>query len=115
MCEDVQAVELPAGERLGEAVDTFRLLSDPTRVLILWCLRAGEVGVGQLAERIGVTPTAVSQHLAKLRAGGLVRARRDGRHVHYVLANSHVAELVEETLRAAGHPVREPAGHGTPR
>lgn len=115
MCEDVQAVELPTGDRLVEAVDTFRLLGDPTRVLILWCLRAGEVAVGQLAERIGVTPTAVSQHLAKLRAAGLVRARRDGRHVHYVLANPHVAQLVEEALRAAGHPVPEMAGHGTPR
>lgn len=89
---------------MADAVETFRLLGDPTRVLILWYLRVGEVAVGQLAERIGVTPTVVSQHLSKLRVAGLVRARRDGRHVHYVLADGQVAGLVEDAVRRTPQP-----------
>lgn len=111
MCEDVQVIDLPTDGQLEEAVETFRLLGDPTRVLILWCLRVGEVAVGQLADRIGASPTAVSQHLAKLRAAGLVRARREGRHVHYVLADAHVAQLVEEALHSADHRVHALPDH----
>lgn len=115
MCEDVKVIDAPSTGQLEEAVETFRLLGDPTRVLILWYLRVGEVAVGQLAERIGVTPTAISQHLSKLRAAGLVRARRDGRHVHYVLADGHVAGLVEEALFSADHRVTGLPDHAAAR
>lgn len=115
MCEGVKAIEAPTVGQLEEAVEVFRMLGDPTRVLILWYLRVGEVAVGQLAERIGVTPTVVSQHLSKLRTAGLVRARRDGRHVHYLLADGPVAGLVEEALLSPHHRVTDLPDHADAR
>lgn len=97
---------MPTAAQVEEAVSTFRLLGDPTRVLLLWTLRHGEQGVSALAGRVGATPTAVSQHLSKLRAGRLVRARREGRQVFYSLADPHVPLLVEEALYSADHRVQ---------
>lgn len=69
------------------ATGVFRLLADGTRVQLILLLRDGEQTVGDLAEAIGAAPTAISQHLAKLRLAGLVTTRRDGAFVHYALAD----------------------------
>ena len=64
--------------------DLFRALSDPTRRGVFERLaRDGEATVGALTRGAGVSQPAVSQHLAVLRAAGLVSERRDGRLAHY--------------------------------
>ncbi|GAA1646130.1 ArsR/SmtB family transcription factor [Actinoplanes couchii] len=63
------------------AAETFRLLSDPTRIKVLWALLQGETNVACLAEPAGTSPTAASQHLAKLRMSKLVTGPATG-HVH---------------------------------
>ena len=90
-------------ELLSFAVEALRLLAEPTRLQLLWRLRDGEHDVTTLSEVIGATPTAVSQHLAKLKLAGLVTARRDGRHVRYRLLDDHVLGLVREALYHADH------------
>lgn len=55
----------------------FSLLSDPTRIRIILALEA-ELAVGELAQRVGKSPTAVSQHLAKLRWAKVVQTRQGG-------------------------------------
>lgn len=62
--------------------DVFSALSDPTRRSILERLTQGEATVSELAEPHEMSIQAVSKHLRKLEAAGLVRRRRDGREVH---------------------------------
>jgi DNA-binding transcriptional ArsR family regulator len=79
------------------------MLSDATRVRLLWELRDGEMPVNELAEAVKKPPAAVSQHLAKLRMAGLVRTRRQANQVFYRIENSHVGQLVEDAIYHAEH------------
>ncbi|MDT0494027.1 ArsR/SmtB family transcription factor [Kitasatospora albolonga] len=97
--------------RLAEAASVFGMLSDPTRLHLLWLLAKGEADVGSLAESCAASRTAVSQHLAKLRIGGLVETRRAGRHVFYRLVDGHLRRLVVEALSHADHRVTGTAPH----
>ncbi|MCO1655441.1 helix-turn-helix transcriptional regulator [Pseudonocardia sp. S2-4] len=60
----------------------------------MWLLSAGPRDVGTLAADLGQPVAAVSQHLAKLKLGGLVRARRQGRHQIYAVDDAVVGEVV---------------------
>jgi len=84
---------MPPDAAVEKAAASLRLLADPTRMKILWALAQGESNVGCLADLAGVSPTGVSQHLAKLRLAGLVTTRREGTFVFYAVADSHVARL----------------------
>lgn len=86
----------PTRPQLRSAAATFALLAAPTRLHVVWLLARHEYDVGTLAEQIGTTVAAVSQHLAKLRLAGLVTARRDGRHQIYAVEDPHVLTLVEQ-------------------
>ncbi|ANP56810.1 DNA-binding transcriptional ArsR family regulator [Streptomyces griseochromogenes] len=101
----------PDSTRLAEATEVFALLSDVTRLHLLWLLAQGESDVGSLAERCAASRTAVSQHLAKLRLAGLVDTRREGRHVYYSLRDGHLRRLVMEALSHADHRVSGAAPH----
>jgi DNA-binding transcriptional ArsR family regulator len=79
------------------------MLADPTRIKLLWALLQGESLVTCLAELVGAGPTAVSQHLAKLRLAGFVRGRRQGTFVYYTAADEHVRALLAEALFHAEH------------
>lgn len=85
------------------AAATLRLLADETRLHLLWHLRSEERSVGDLCRLVGRPSPAVSQHLAKLRMGGLVRTRRHGTQIFYRLATGHVRELVEDVVAHAQH------------
>lgn len=95
---------MPAAEAVDRAAETLRILSDPTRLRILWALSQGESSVACLAELSDANPTAVSQHLAKLRLAGLVRARRQGTYMFYVIVDPHVRRVLE-TVLASTQPV----------
>ncbi|WP_371654069.1 MULTISPECIES: ArsR/SmtB family transcription factor [unclassified Streptomyces] len=84
----------PSAEVLGEAAGVFGLLASPARLHIVWALSHGESDVTGLAERVGGALPAVSQHLAKLKLAGLVRSRREGRRVVYLVNDPEVVELV---------------------
>ncbi|CAM3536015.1 metalloregulator ArsR/SmtB family transcription factor [Kibdelosporangium persicum] len=94
--------DMPSDEQVHLAAETFRLLADPTRIRVLWALLQGESSVACLAELAGAAPTAVSQHLAKLRLAGLVKGRREGTFVYYSAANEHVRSLLDQALFHAG-------------
>jgi DNA-binding transcriptional ArsR family regulator len=71
-------------DRLRRTSEHFALLAGETRLKILVLLEhAGELCVCDLATVLDVTPAAVSQHLGRLRSGGLVAARRDGMTTYY--------------------------------
>jgi ArsR family transcriptional regulator len=76
----------------------FASLSDPTRILILATLLEGEIGVGELVERIGLSKSAVSHQLRGLRDKRLIRTRKQGRNVFVCLDDEHVIELFQRGL-----------------
>jgi DNA-binding transcriptional ArsR family regulator len=98
---------MPNDEQVHLAAEGFRMLADPTRIKILWALLHGESSVACLADLVGAAPTAVSQHLAKLRLAGLVKGRRDGTFVYYSAADEHVQRLLDEALFHADHADRD--------
>ena len=85
------------------------MLSDGTRLTLLWCLLDDEMSVGQLAAATGKPPAAVSQHLAKLRLSHLVQTRRDGNTIYYRLDSDHARQLVLDGIHHAEHQ-----GQGVP-
>lgn len=102
----------PDRARLEAASDTFRMLSDPTRLHLLWLLSRGPADVTALTNESDASRTAVSQHLAKLRFTGMVETQKNGRNVIYRLADGHLARLVREGLNFADHAVTgEPPHH----
>lgn len=90
--------------------DTLKLLSDSTRIKILWALLHGEHSVNDLAKHVSAQPAAVSQHLAKLRTAQLVKVRRDGNKMYYLTDNEHVRKLIEEALSQADHVIKRSKG-----
>lgn len=78
------------------------LIGDPARANILTALMAGKaLTVSELANEAGVTLQTTSAHLAKLLAGGMVAARKQGRHKYFELASSKVAEAIEVLMGLA--------------
>ena len=73
--------------------ELFSALSDASRVRIICLLLDGEMGVGDLAEKLDMTESAVSHQLRGLRQMRLVRARKAGRQVFYSLDDDHVSQL----------------------
>ncbi|MFC3995640.1 ArsR/SmtB family transcription factor [Nocardiopsis sediminis] len=113
MHEDKQSCSLDENSPFVElAVEILTLLADATRVRIILALREGELSVNDLAERVGKSGPAVSQHLAKLRMGRVVTCRRDGTRMYYRLANEHARKLVADAVFQAEHALEvEPAHH----
>lgn len=97
---------MPPAEDVRRAADALRMLADPTRIKILWALLHGEESVACLAELVGANPTAVSQHLAKLRLAGLVESRREGTFMFYSVGSAQVTALLTEALGHASAPAR---------
>jgi DNA-binding transcriptional ArsR family regulator len=85
--------------KAAEAAQLLRLLANEKRLLLLCHLAAeGEMPVGALAEAVGLSQPALSQHLALLREEGVVAARREGTVIRYRLDDPRAAALLR-TLR----------------
>ena len=79
----------------AEAVAVLKSIAHEGRLLVLCYLsEAGELSVGQLVGRIGLSQSALSQHLAKLRAEGLVATRKSSQTVYYRIAEPRVLTLL---------------------
>jgi DNA-binding transcriptional ArsR family regulator len=91
------ALPLPEAELLGQLLD---LLSDPVRLRILFALlSAHELCVGDLALAVEVTADQSTYALKLLRAAGVVQSRREGRVIHYRLADEFPHQLLDHCLR----------------
>ncbi|WP_241972335.1 ArsR/SmtB family transcription factor [Aliidiomarina soli] len=84
-------------EKSGEAATLLKLLSNQHRLLILCHLVEGELCVSELEERLSISQSSLSQHLARLREQGIVEFRKESTTVYYHLADAK-AQKVLETL-----------------
>ena len=80
--------------QLDAAAATFDLLSVPGRLHLVWLLADAEHDVTTLAALTGASIPAVSQQLAKLRAAGILTARRHGRRQIYRLGDPHILTII---------------------
>ena len=104
------AVMPPVSEQaVRELAQVFKLLSDETRLRILFYLALsphGELHVTDLCQRLGQSQPAVSHHLALLRVSGLIESRREGKHNFYTVRTDHFGELLLSLFSAAGEVPR---------
>jgi Predicted transcriptional regulators len=77
------------------AVNLLKALSNEKRLGILCALYRDEKNVGQLEKIIGLSQSALSQHLARLRRDGLVKTRRDAQTIYYSLHSKAARQLLE--------------------
>ena len=82
-------------DKAVEAAEFLKLLANPQRLLILCRLAVErEMSVGELEEASGLSQSALSQHLAKLRDDGLVATRREAQTIHYRVADKNVQRVL---------------------
>ena len=83
-------------DKAAEAATLMKALSNEHRLLILCHLVSdAELSVGALVERVGLSQSALSQHLARLRAEGLVAFRRDAQTLFYRIADPKAGQVLE--------------------
>jgi DNA-binding transcriptional ArsR family regulator len=101
-CQDIHEnlVDPSTAARLAQ---TFKALSDPTRVRIISVLVGCELCVHELAAALGMTHSAISHQLGTLRDMRLVKFRKEGRHVFYTLDDEHIHDLFRQGLEHIRH------------
>jgi len=92
-----ESARIPARE-LERLALTFKILGDPTRLKIVMALAGGEMCVCDLAAFLNLSESAVSHQLRRLREMSLVKNRRDGQILYYVLDDAHVSQLLRTGL-----------------
>lgn len=80
--------------RAGEAAEFLKSMANRSRLVVLCELVKGERTVGELEAVAGLSQSALSQHLAKLREAKLVRTRREAQTIYYALADPGVQRLI---------------------
>jgi DNA-binding transcriptional ArsR family regulator len=102
MADKSLTVERPSHHELVEleasansAARLMKLLSSEQRLILLCRLIEGECSVGDLAEHVGLAQSAASQHLAKLRAEGVVATRRDGQTIYYRISDPKAVKVID--------------------
>jgi DNA-binding transcriptional ArsR family regulator len=82
-----------------EVAETLAAMAHPKRLMVMCTLLAGEKSVSELAEVVQLSPAALSQHLAKMRALRLVATRRDAQTIYYRLASAEVQAVLDTLYR----------------
>lgn len=78
-----------------DAAILLKALSNEKRLVVVCILSKGEISVGELEKIIGLSQSALSQHLARLRRDGIVKTRREAQTIYYSLSNPHAKALLE--------------------
>ena len=86
---------LPAQKILENLGEFFKVLTDPTRLKILYALGIGELCVFDLSVSVDASVSSVSHHLSALKRVRLVKARREGRVIYYSLDDDHVKSIIK--------------------
>jgi len=90
---------MPADEVVHALAETFRVLSDPTRIRIIAALSRDGLCVCDLAKILGLTGSAVSHQLRLLRGRRLVKYRKEGKAAFYSLDDEHISSLFAQGIR----------------
>jgi len=95
---------LPPDETFTMLSETFGALADSNRAKILYALENLELCVCDIAHVVGISESAISQHLRILRTLHLVKQRKAGRMMYYSLSDDHIRQLMDICLEHTSHP-----------
>ncbi len=87
--------KMPKEEVVLSLAELFKALGDPTRVKILSCLKAKDMCVGEIADALNMTTSAISHQLRVLKAIKLVKGTKEGKEVRYSLDDDHVTLIMQ--------------------
>lgn len=93
--ENTKTTAIPDEDVVASLSELFKALGDPTRVKILSCLQTSDMNVGDIADKLGMTTSAVSHQLRVLRAIKLVKGTKEGKEVRYSLDDDHVTLIMQ--------------------
>ena len=96
--------ETVSGKELIRLSSIFKVLGDPSRLKIVLALRNVEMCVCDLAAFLGLTESAISHQLRRFKDLALVKSRREGQIIYYLLDDEHVAALIEIGLKHIHEP-----------
>lgn len=96
--EQTLRLKMPQSSDFEKVSMTFQLISDPTRLKILWFLCHHETCVNNIAATVEMSSPAVSHHLRLLKQAGLISARRDGKEMYYKLSDTPEALLIHRAI-----------------
>lgn len=89
---------LPEDDVIYSLAELFKMFGDPTRAKILKCLQIRDLYVGELADILEMSISAVSHQLRVLRSAKLVKGTKEGKEVKYSLDDDHVTKILEYGL-----------------
>lgn len=81
-------------QKYNDLAELFKIFGDATRIKIMTALLEKELSVGEIADQVLMSQSAVSHQLNILRRSKLVKARREGKMVYYSLDDEHVCEII---------------------
>ena len=94
---------MPEQDLFNKLAEFFKILGDTTRVKILFALDQNEMCVCDIANVLGMSKSSISHQLGTLRRSGIVKCRKDGKEVYYMLDDDHVQKLFELGLEHIEH------------
>ena len=94
---------LPADDVIYNLAELFKTFGDPTREKILQCLQIKDLNVGEIADILEMSVSAVSHQLRVLRTAKLVKGTKEGKEVKYSLDDDHVTKILEYGLAHVKH------------
>ncbi len=87
--------QMPEQDLFNKLAEFFKILGDTTRVKILYALDKNEMCVCDIANVLGMTKSSISHQLGTLRRCGIVKCRKIGKEVYYMLDDEHVKQVFE--------------------
>lgn len=93
--ENFNVTEMPTEDVVLSLAELFKALGDPTRVKILSCLQMSDLCVGEIADKLGMSTSAISHQLRVLKAIKLVKGTKEGKEVRYSLDDDHVTLIMQ--------------------
>ena len=95
--------KMPQPELFDKIAEFFKIIGDPTRTKILFALDQNEMCVCDIANVLGMSKSSISHQLGTLRRMGIVKCRRDGKEVYYMLDDEHVKQVFEVGIKHIEH------------
>lgn len=100
---DKTKMNMPDGDLFNKLAEFFKILGDTTRAKILFMLDQNEMCVCDIANVLGMSKSSVSHQLGTLRRSGIVKCRKEGKEVYYMLDDDHVKKLFELGIEHIEH------------
>ena len=95
--------EMISEDLFYKIADFYKLLGDTTRMKILYALDKSEMCVCDIANLLSMSKSSISHQLGTLRRSGIVRCRKEGKEVYYMLDDNHIKTVIEIGIEHIEH------------